>query len=171
MGRTERDRARQRAASLSNSKLVLDSVASDHMRVRQASTALRAGDRSLFCIIADGREVSALCLHAPRSRAHTKSNNKNTTATFHQLELSGMRRGMMVPNVCVNLSSEEAPDFKLERIRCRLKKKRCRFIVISSSQNAYREDLRKNDCSESSRFLHTRAGWVEVVSALTLPVP
>ena len=71
-----RDRARQRAASLSNSKLVQDSVASDHMHVRQASTALRADDRSLFCIIADGREVSALCLHAPRSRAHIESNNK-----------------------------------------------------------------------------------------------
>lgn len=36
-----------------------------------------------------------------------------------------MRRGMIVPKVCANLSSEEAPDFKLDRTLCKLKKNRC----------------------------------------------
>lgn len=82
-----------------------------------------------------------------------------------------MWRGMMVPNVCANLSSGEAPDFRFERTLCRLKKNRNLFIIMSNSQNAYLELLLKNDCSESSRHRHTLCGWMDVASALTLPVP
>ena len=82
-----------------------------------------------------------------------------------------MWRGMMVPNVCANLSSGEAPDFRFERTLCRLKKNRNLFIIMSNSQNAYLELLLKKDCSESRRFRHTLCGWMDVASALTLPVP
>ena len=107
----------------------------------------------------------------PERSAHTREAiNKQKTTFHHELD-SGMWRGMMVPNACVKRSSEETPDLRFERTLCRLKKNRARLIIMSNSQKAYLELLRKKDCSESRRFRHTLCGWMYVDSALTLPVP
>ena len=51
----------------------------------------------------------------------------------------------MVPNACANLSSGAAVDFQLERTLCKLKKNKCRLIIMSNCQKAYLELLLKND--------------------------
>ena len=77
---------------------------------------------------------------------------------------------MMLPNTWVNLSSEETPRF--ERTLCWFHKNKLRFIWLSSCQKQYLEDLLKNDCKDSRRFLQTRWGGMYVpCSEAKLPVP
>ena len=79
---------------------------------------------------------------------------------------------MMLPNTWVNLSSGEAPDLRFERTLCWFHKNRFRFMVMSSCQKQYLEDLLKNDCKDSRRFLQTRWGGMYVpCSEAKLPVP